>query len=418
MASPPPRPLALAAKSVSKRFDLHTRPPLTFRETVMSWFRRSSSPAGEFWALRDATFEVSQGEAVAIIGANGAGKSTLLKVISRITPPTAGRIELRGRVASLLEVGTGFHPELTGRENVFLNGALLGMRRAEIRRRFDEIVAFSGVEKFVDLPVKHYSSGMYVRLAFSVAAHLEPDILIIDEVLAVGDAEFQKRCLGRMGEVADEGRTVLFVSHNMQAVQSLCRRALLLDHGRVTAEGDARKVVAQYLSRSRVGALEESWSRQTAPGNGGFLVKRIALVPHFSEGDDNVVSVVTPLDVEVEFWSDREPTRFNLSLHLLTLGGDCLFIVGSDVRILDRGLHRGVCRIPGNLLNDGIYQITVNFVRDTTNVEYTLENAITFEVADRRPDGISYHGPWLGHVRPRLPFTLESIAEAPAGEES
>jgi lipopolysaccharide transport system ATP-binding protein len=214
---------------------------------------RDALPAREeFWALRDVSFGVAPGEAVGIVGRNGAGKSTLLKLLSRITEPSAGSIRLRGRVASLLEVGTGFHPELTGRENVFLNGAILGMSRAEIKRKFDEIVAFAEVEKFLDTPVKHYSSGMYTRLAFAVAAHLEPEILIVDEVLAVGDAEFQKKCLGKMQAVSQsEGRTVLFVSHNMGAVTTLCRTAVWLQSGKVVQIGSAREVVNEYLTANR-----------------------------------------------------------------------------------------------------------------------------------------------------------------------
>src|SRR5689334_10972101 len=203
--------------------------------------------AEEFWALKDVSFEVQQGEVLGIIGRNGAGKSTLLKILSRITEPTDGRVTLRGRVASLLEVGTGFHAELTGRENIYLNGAILGMTRAEIRRKFDEIVAFAGVEKFLDTPVKRYSSGMYVRLAFAVAAHLEPEILVVDEVLAVGDAQFQKKCLGKMEEAGSSGRTVLFVSHNLLAVQRLCPRSLLLDGGRIVADGESSQVIQTYL---------------------------------------------------------------------------------------------------------------------------------------------------------------------------
>lgn len=206
----------------------------------------------DFWALRDVNLEIAEGEAVGIIGGNGAGKSTLLKILSRITQPTTGRAVVRGRLSSLLEVGTGFHPELTGRENVFLNGTILGMRKAEVARKFDEIVAFSGVEQFIDTPVKRYSSGMYVRLAFAVAAHLEPDVLVIDEVLAVGDAEFQKRCLGKMGEVAREGRTVLFVSHNMAAIQKLCTRAVWMRSGQVAMSGDPGSVVGEYIQHTAI----------------------------------------------------------------------------------------------------------------------------------------------------------------------
>src|ERR1700693_4989791 len=202
----------------------------------------------EFWALKDVSFEVQEGEVLGIIGRNGAGKSTLLKILSRITEPTSGRITLRGRVASLLEVGTGFHPELTGRENIYLNGAILGMNRAEIRKKFDEIVAFAEVDRFLDTPVKRYSSGMYVRLAFAVAAHLEPEILIVDEVLAVGDAEFQKKCLGKMNEVSNGGRTVLFVSHNMAAVENLCQRGIVLERGRAVFDGSSKDAVHHYLT--------------------------------------------------------------------------------------------------------------------------------------------------------------------------
>ncbi len=220
----------------------------------ISWLREKTQPRSskpeEFWALREVSFNVMQGDVVAIIGRNGAGKSTLLKILSRITEPTAGRIRLEGRVASLLEVGTGFHQELTGRENIFLNGAILGMSRAEIRSKFDEIVAFSEVEKFLDTPVKRYSSGMYVRLAFAVAAHLEPEILIVDEVLAVGDSAFQKKCLGKMGEVAESGRTVLFVSHNMSAVQALCRKAVYLKSGQLKSIGPVGPIVQEYLDES------------------------------------------------------------------------------------------------------------------------------------------------------------------------
>ena len=222
----------------------------------------------EFWALKNVSFEVKRGEIVGIIGRNGAGKSTLLKILSRITEPTEGRVLVRGRIASLLEVGTGFHPELTGRENIFLNGAILGMTRREIRKKFDEIVAFAEVERFLDTPVKRYSSGMYMRLAFAVAAHLEPEILLVDEVLAVGDAAFQKKCLGKMGDVAKEGRTILFVSHNMTAVQSLCDRVVWLDDGRVVQQGDAGIIVTEYLQTAAESCLEQVWpDRDTAPAN-------------------------------------------------------------------------------------------------------------------------------------------------------
>jgi lipopolysaccharide transport system ATP-binding protein len=251
----------ISVEGVSKRYLLAHRAggePTSFREYMATELRgiaarltgRRPPPREEFWALSDVSFGVRQGETVGIVGRNGAGKSTLLKILSRITEPTKGRVRLKGRVASLLEVGTGFHPELTGRENVYLNGAILGMSRVEIRRKFDEIVAFAEVERFLDTPVKRYSSGMYVRLAFAVAAHLEPEILVVDEVLAVGDAQFQKKCLGKMGDVSREGRTVLFVSHSMPAVAALCSRAVLLRAGRVVMDGEARAVTGAYLENA------------------------------------------------------------------------------------------------------------------------------------------------------------------------
>ncbi len=244
----------IEVKSLSKRYRLGAFRGgqfLTFRDRLAGMFRKRRPESGdrkdEFWALKEVSFDLERGEAMGIIGANGAGKSTLLKLLSRITEPTNGEIVLRGRVASLLEVGTGFHPELTGRENIYLNGVVLGMRRSEIAKKFDAIVAFSGVEKFLDTPVKRYSSGMYVRLAFAVASHLEPEILVVDEVLAVGDAAFQEKCLGKMGEMAGSGRTILFVSHNMAAVESLTRRSVVLDHGRLAYSGPTAEAVAHYL---------------------------------------------------------------------------------------------------------------------------------------------------------------------------
>ncbi len=260
MMNDPMSDIAIRVEHLSKRYRLGEREPYkSLRDVIaraaaapIGWLRRNTrSIAGEgknyFWALDDVSFEVKQGEVVGIIGRNGAGKSTLLKILSRITKPTTGLAEIYGRVGSLLEVGTGFHPELTGRENIYLNGAILGMRRAEIDRKFDEIVAFAEIEKFLDTPVKRYSSGMYVRLAFAVAAHLEPEILLVDEVLSVGDAEFQKKCLGKMGEVAKEGRTVLFVSHNLAAVENLCDRALLLHRGEIINDASSRTVIDYYL---------------------------------------------------------------------------------------------------------------------------------------------------------------------------
>jgi lipopolysaccharide transport system ATP-binding protein len=252
---------------------------------------RNSSPQSEvFWALKDVSFDVTQGEVVGIIGRNGAGKSTLLKILSRITEPTTGRVRIRGRVASLLEVGTGFHPELTGRENVFLNGAILGMTREEIKRKFDEIVAFAEVEKFLDTPVKRYSSGMYVRLAFAVAAHLEPEILIVDEVLAVGDAQFQKKCLGKMGSVSKLGRTVLFVSHNMTAIEQLCPQSLLLKEGRIQRSGPTHHVIAEYLASTATHSAWQIDGQTEREGTGNALITRLEL---FAAETDTLLTSLT-----------------------------------------------------------------------------------------------------------------------------
>jgi lipopolysaccharide transport system ATP-binding protein len=283
---------AIRASGLSKQYCIGRREPYhTLRESLMRWVRTpwrafADGACETVWALRDLSFEVREGEVLGIVGRNGAGKSTLLKVLSRITEPTAGEADIRGRVGSLLEVGTGFHFELTGRENIFLNGAILGMKRQEIRRKFDAIVAFADVETFLDTPVKHYSSGMYMRLAFAVAAHLDPEILIIDEVLAVGDAAFQDRCLGKMGEVARSGRTVLFVSHNANAVRSLCTRVLLLNQGRVEADGEPTEILARYERESRVMRIDAQTAvhdRRFRRGSGQVRFTSIAVVDDAGE---------------------------------------------------------------------------------------------------------------------------------------
>ncbi len=285
-------PPVIRVEQLGKCYRLHRAQPRggygyrSLREDVMRVLRSplrrfaggDAATMEEYWALKDVCFDLQAGETLGIIGRNGAGKSTLLKILSRVTKPTTGAVELRGRVGSLLEVGTGFHPELTGRENVYLNGAILGMSRAEIERKFDEIVAFAEVEKFLDTPVKHYSSGMYVRLAFAVAAHLEPEILIVDEVLAVGDSEFQRKCMKKMGDVAGQGRTVLFVSHNMGAVQTLCRRAVLLERGRVKQIGGSREVVTEYLKASDAAAHTPLGERHDREGEGRFRFEELTLL--------------------------------------------------------------------------------------------------------------------------------------------
>jgi lipopolysaccharide transport system ATP-binding protein len=358
------------------------------------------------WALKDINFEVKHGEVLGIIGKNGAGKSTLLKILSRVTTPTTGTLKMKGRVASLLEVGTGFHPELSGRENIYLNGAILGMTKQEVNDKFDEIVDFSGVERYVDTPVKRYSSGMHVRLAFAVAAHLEPEILIIDEVLAVGDAEFQKKCLGKMKEVSGQGRTVLFVSHNMTAVKSLCTKIVFLENGTVKEVGETHALINSYLSQNTYNKLCKSYeSEQLAPGNDKVKMKRMEVIPLLNN-NENLITVDTELDILFEFWNNVTDIEINLSLHLYTLAEECVFNVGTQSKILSKGLHKGVCRIPANLLNDGMYLISIMVVGDKSFAIYNFEKTVAFEVNENRETS-GWHGKWIGFVRPKLVYTLE-----------
>jgi lipopolysaccharide transport system ATP-binding protein len=317
----------------------------------------------EFWALKNVSFEVKQGEVLGIIGRNGAGKSTLLKILSRITEPTRGRAVLRGKVASLLEVGTGFHPELTGRENIYLNGAILGMSRADVGRKFDEIVAFADVEKFLDTPIKRYSSGMYVRLAFAVAAHLEPEILVVDEVLAVGDLEFQKKCLGKMRSVTSrENRTVLFVSHNLQAVQSLCDRAILLDSGVIVMQGASPSVVTYYLADAQSFKGERLWTRDTAPGDESLALMAVRILS--SEGDTRS-TLDSDQDVYVELDFIAQGKNANLCVGFDLTNSERVTVLRTyqtdlppeQWPTLQIGCNRWRCRIPKGLLNGGDFLI-------------------------------------------------------------
>lgn len=351
-----------------------------------SSIQHPASSDEDFWALKDVSFEVKQGEVVGIIGRNGAGKSTLLKVLSRITEPTKGRITLRGRVASLLEVGTGFHPELTGRENIYLNGAILGMTKAEIRSNFDEIVAFAEVEKFLDTPVKRYSSGMYVRLAFAVAAHLEPEILIVDEVLAVGDAEFQRKCLGKLSEVATGGgRTVLFVSHNMVAVQSLCSSVVLLSGGKIFAKGDTKSMVHQYsteLSKREVIPLKDRIDRQ-----GSGLIRFIALSlmdSHANNLANFQCGAQATLMLEYENCSGRDLRNLSVAIGVYNSIGQRVLMISSalldgDLTLASPGAARvrifmpRICLLPGRY-SFNIYSTVQNVVADW------IQNAGFFEV--------------------------------------
>ena len=343
----------------------------TLREDLVEmarapFFRGRSAAAddGTVWALRDVSLEVERGEVVAIIGGNGAGKSTLLKILSRIVTPTEGSAEIEGRVGSLLEAGTGFHSELTGRENVYMSGAVLGMRKAEIERKFDEIVAFADIGPFLDTPVKRYSSGMQVRLAFAVAAHLEPEVLIVDEVLAVGDAEFQKKCLGRMRDVArGSGRTVLFVSHNMDAVQRLCSRAILLERGGVVAAGATPGIVAQYLARADAPSSAGSWIDLSRVERSGSAVARVRQARYWSDADaaGHQPYPDGPLSIGLTIETAAACTIPSLAVTLYDMQGTKLVnadtvAVGHTLR-LDPGTHRLIVRIPALHLNPGVYQM-------------------------------------------------------------
>jgi lipopolysaccharide transport system ATP-binding protein len=367
-------------------------------------------------ALKDISFEVEEGEAIGIIGHNGAGKSTLLKILSRITTPTFGRVVIRGRISSLLEVGTGFHPELTGRENIYLNGTILGMRKTEIDRKYDDIVEFSGVEKFINTPVKRYSSGMRVRLAFSVAAHLEPEILIVDEVLAVGDAEFQKKCINKMKDVGERGRTVIFVSHNMQAITRLCKRAILIEKGVVIQDGPAEKVIGRYLTSGMGSMAAKQWDDQnSAPGND--IARLISIKVKDKDGNiSEAHDIRDAITVEMEYLVLESGYLLMPNLHFFYDQGVETFTtldIDPQWRKKPRpaGRYTNTIEIPGNLLAEGLYSIRLVLVAtDPFKSICSLPNVVAFTVVDSL-DGNSargdYGGPMGGVMRPKLNWQTE-----------
>ena len=350
------------------------------------------------WALKDVSFEVNRGEVVGIIGRNGAGKSTLLKILSRITEPTEGEVEIAGRVGSLLEVGTGFHPELTGRENVYLNGAILGMKRSEIDRRFDEIVAFSEIEKFLETPVKHYSGGMYTRLAFAVAAHLEPEILLVDEVLAVGDAAFQKKCLGKMGDVAEQGRTVLFVSHNLGAINDLCARSILLNNGQVEIDGAPDKVIRTYLGH---GNSATPTIELEATSSNAYFTK---LGLQNTEGELTTrFDVKKPITVLLWFTLERRIQAIEIGFAVSNHRADQLFYASNayadpPMLVEDAGEHCVAVQIPGKLLLPGSYSISVALHRPNLQMYDHREHILRFDVEETGSGRYDYPAHTLGHV--------------------
>ncbi len=350
---------------------------------------KNENPAfEEFWALKDVSFDIKQGDRVGIIGRNGAGKSTLLKILSRITEPTSGKISIKGRVASLLEVGTGFHPELTGRENVYLNGAILGMDRFEIKKKFDEIVAFAEVEKFLDTPVKRYSSGMYVRLAFAVAAHLEPEILIIDEVLAVGDAQFQKKCLGKMEDVGDEGRTVLFVSHNMATIRQLCNKAFLLSKGNFISQGDTAQIISKYLINENEKSMENAY--QHIKGDGSAIVKKLTINKCKSEC---TVSIFEDLEILIEYALCKAINYLDFFILIYSSDGEVqasIFQRDSKTYTQPLSEHGSVKLKFKNFLMPGKYIVSAGiFDKDRQFLDW-VELVETFDVEPAFDDGRIY----------------------------
>ena len=376
------------------------------------------------WALKDVNFTVEQGEVLGIIGRNGAGKSTLLKILSRVTAPTNGHARVKGQIASLLEVGTGFHPDLTGRENIYLNGAILGMTRQGVHRKLDEIMAFAEIEQFIDTPVKRYSSGMYVRLAFAVAAHLDPEILVVDEVLAVGDYKFQEKCLDKMGDIANQGRTVLLVSHNMSSVLNLCDRCILLDNGQILADGEVKKVVEQYRNVKMSKTGEVLWSNlQTAPGGDEARIHSVRILDEDGQIRSEV-DISKGFDIEVIYWNLKENARIMCSIQLMDRLGNMVlssFNVKSASDIPDPlanqpipvGLYCSRCRIPGNFLNEGVYSLNI-FIEYYANVNVYLayqHDAISFTVQDTGAMRKEYSGGWGGVVRPRLNWVTSQVVK-------
>ncbi len=370
-----------------------------YLQLAESNIQSQTSDSDYVWALKDVNFEVRQGEVLGIIGKNGAGKSTLLKLLSRVTAPTQGTIKAKGRIASLLEVGTGFHPELTGKENIFLNGAIMGMNRKEIARKLDEIIEFAGIQRYVNTPVKRYSSGMYVRLAFAVAAHLEPEILIVDEVLAVGDAEFQRKALGKMQDVSSgEGRTVLFVSHNMKAVKSLCTRAILMEHGTVAFEGSPSEAVARYLHQNTSVHDNFEYNESDNPEN----AHELAVLEHACI--NNSLPIKYEDDVNLEFTIRfNQEMPFHLNFHLKSLENDHIFQTSTEPFQVTGGSKWKVSfTIPGKLLNERSYQASISFVRDgsaTFNVNHRL---LTFTISERIVESLNWYGTTPGLLNPEI----------------
>ncbi|NLG99338.1 MAG: ABC transporter ATP-binding protein [Chloroflexi bacterium] len=424
--------IAIRVEGLGKRYRIGA-PAMSYRtlrdvivdaaRSPARWFRGGRRTANGhdcsnmIWALKDVSFEVRHGQVLGVIGRNGAGKSTLLKILSRVTDPTEGIGEIRGRVGSLLEVGTGFHPELTGRENIYLNGAILGMRRSEIERKFDEIVDFSEVGPFIDTPVKRYSSGMYLRLAFAVAAHLEPEILVVDEVLAVGDAEFQRKCLGKMSDVAQQGRTVIFVSHNMSAILRLTQETIVIEKGRLALRAPTPEAVDYYLAQGYSQEGQRIWEPDEVPEDAApFRPIAVRLLNTQGKVVDTVRSV-EPCTIELEYALDAPITGLRVGVYLLSTRGEYIF-TSFDTDEADRfeqlgmrpaGHYLSRCTIPADFLNEGRFVIGVNASSFRVRRYFQDEKALTFTVDAIGAPGMQWTEPRMGAVRPRLDWQIEVL---------
>ncbi len=407
----------IEVENLSKLYHLGELGSNSLREAAERLWKQTSSavkPNNTFWALKDVSFTVNPGEIVGVIGANGAGKSTLLKVLSRITEPTAGKAVLRGRVASLLEVGTGFHPELTGRDNIYLNGSILGMRKKEIDKKFDEIVAFAELEKFLDTPVKHYSSGMYVRLGFAVAAHLEPEILLVDEVLAVGDLAFQKKCLGKINDVAKLGRTILFVSHNVSAILSICGRCLMLGNGKIIQQGSPSDVILSYSKPEESHLALMTYADANAPGDEtARLISASVGEPGLAPAAELDINRACTVKMRFKINSAQE-TSVVPSYHFYTADGACAFVATMPQELkLSSGIYEAQCLIPANFLNDKMYSIgfALTSVGPHMRVNFFESHVLSLIVRDPIEGTVGRHGytgPLGGVVRPQFEWKAGS----------
>ena len=400
----------LEIQNIGKKYQINNEiqsPYLNLRESLTGLFNRRNSKE-DFWALKDLNFDVYPGESIGIIGKNGAGKSTLLKVLSRITPPTTGKIISRGRIASLLEVGTGFHAELTGRENIYMNGSILGMKRFEIQKNFDAIVDFSGVEKFLDTPLKHYSSGMQLRLAFAVAAFLENEILIIDEVLAVGDAEFQKKCMGKMGEVSKSGRTVLFVSHNAESILTLCSKGILMNKGTIESIGTVPEILSLYENE-----FQESfkyWSKDKRPGDNKVKLDYIKILDSNSN-QVNYVSITEEFRIEIQIEILEDDVKPAPNFHFYTTNNIYSFVAISNIEPLKKGVYKFSTFVPKNLLNNRTYRIGVALTTlNTGHVHLYEKEIINLDVIENKAErNHEYNGDIPGVFRPIFESKIEKI---------